>query len=142
MGLTRNKEFYTKYEYDFDVSGGAIGNINLTWVHGEPLIAGMIVKDFTIVVESTLTGSATPTITMGHAGDRDGYAIDFFADASAGSVINVGDRAGALVWDDTNDHNIFHKIASSANASPSITIASQNLTAGKFAVYFTAIMPG
>jgi hypothetical protein len=142
MGIPKNKEFYTKYEYDFAVSGGAVSSINLVWKQGEPLAAGMVIKDWTIVVETTLAGSATPTITMGDAGDTDGYAVDFYAAASAGAIINVGDRAGANVWDDTNDHNIFYKIASAANAAPSITIASQALTAGKFAVYFTSIMPG
>lgn len=141
MGIQKDHEFITKYEYDFSVSGGTAGNINLVWKYGEPLAAGMLVKDWYMVVETTLAGSATPTITLGHAGDRDGYAVDFYGDASAGAVINCGDRAGALVWDDTNDHNIFHLIASSSNANPSITIASQNLTAGKFAVYFTSIRP-
>lgn len=141
MGIQKDKEFITKYEYDFSVSGGAVSNIALVWKYGEPLASGMIVKDWYIVVETTLAGTATPTITMGDAGDRDGYAIDFYGDATAGAVINVGDRAGANVWDDTNDHNIFYKIASSSNANPSVTIASQALTAGKFAVYFTSIRP-
>lgn len=141
MGVQIGKEFITKYEYDFSVSGGAVGDIALVWKNGEPLIAGMVVKEWTIVVETTLAGTATPTVTMGHAGDRDGYAVDFYAAATAGSVINVGDRAGALVWDDTDDHNIFHKIASAANATPSISIGTQALTAGKFAVYFKSFRP-
>lgn len=143
MGIVRNKELYCKYEYDFSVTGGGTGNHNLVWKQGEPLIAGMVIKDWSIVVETALDGAATPTITLGNAGDTDGYAVDFYAAATVpGAVINVGDRAGALCWDDSNDHNIFYKIDSSSNANPTITIASQSLTAGKFAVYFTAVMPG
>jgi hypothetical protein len=142
MGVQKNKEFVTKYEYDYSVSGGAVGNINLVWKNGEPLVADMVVKSWMIVVETTLAGSATPTVTMGHAGDRDGYAVDFYAAGTAGAIINAGDRAGDLVWDDTNDHPIFHLISSSANATPSISIGTQALTAGKFAVYFTSVRPG
>jgi hypothetical protein len=142
MSAQINKEFITRYDYDYAVSGGAISNIDLVWANGEPIVSGHIIKEWMIVVETTLAGSATPTVTMGHAGDRDGYAIDFYADASAGAVINMGDRAGALVWDDTNDHNIFHKIASSSNATPSISIGTQALTAGKFSVYFKHVRAG
>ena len=141
MGYQKGVEHSFKYEYDFSVSGGAVSSIALVNKGINALESGLVIKEFLISVETTLTGAATPTITFGNVGDTDGYAVDFYAAATAGSIINVGDRAGALVWDDTNDHNIFYKIDSSANAIPTITIASQALTAGKFQVYIKAFKP-
>lgn len=141
MALQTNKDLLFKYQYDFAVSGGAVGNINLVCKSINPLESGMIIKEFTIYVTTALAGSATPTVTMGNAGDRDGYAVDFYSDATTNAVINVGDRAGALMFDDTNDHVIHYRIDSSGNVAPSITIGSQALTAGKFDVYFRAFKP-
>jgi hypothetical protein len=138
MGFPIGKELVFKYEYDFAVSGGAVSSIALVNKGINALASGLIITDFMISVETTLAGTATPTITLGNAGDTDGYAVDFFGAGAAGAVITKGDRAGALVWDDTNDHAIYYKIDSSANSIPTITIATQALTAGKFQVYFKA----
>lgn len=138
MGFPIGKELVFKYEYDFAVSGGAVSAIALVNKGMNALASGLIITDFMISIETTLAGTATPTITLGNAGDPDGYAVDFFGAGTAGAVITRGDRAGALVWDDTNDHAIYYKIDSSANAIPTITIATQALTAGKFQVYFKA----
>lgn len=138
MGYQKGKELDFVYEYDFAVSGGAVSSINLVNKGINGLESGLVITDIMVAVETTLAGSATPTITLGNVGDTDGYMIDFYAAGTAGSILNRGDRAGALVWDDTNDHPIYYKIDSSANAAPSITIASQALTAGKFKVYFKA----
>lgn len=141
MGFQKGVEHTFKYEYDFAVSGGAVSEIALVNKGMNALASGLVIKEFLISVETTLAGTATPTITLGNAGDPDGYAIDFYGAATAGSIINVGDRAGALLWDDTNDHNIFYKIDSTANAIPTITIGTQALTAGKFQVYFKCFKP-
>lgn len=141
MGFPKGKELEFKYEYDFSVSGGAVGSIALVNKGMNALESGLIIKDFLISVETTLTSGGSATVTFGHAGDTDGYAADFFADAAAGAVINLGDRAGALVWDDTNDHVIYHKLASSANAIPRIEVGTAALTAGKFQVYIKAFKP-
>jgi hypothetical protein len=141
MGFQKGKELDFVYEYDFAVSGGAVSSINLVNEGMNNLESGLIITDFTVVVETALTSGGSPTITLGNVGDTDGYMIDFYAAASAGAVLNRGDRAGALVWDDTNDHPIHYKIDSTANAAPSITVATAALTAGKFKVYFKAFKP-
>jgi hypothetical protein len=105
------------------------------------LEAGLVIKDILVYFETTLAGTATPTVTLGNAGTPAGYMVDFFGAGTAAAVINSGDRAGALVWDDTNDHSIYYKIDSSANAIPTITIGTQALTAGKFQVYFKCFKP-
>lgn len=141
MGYQRGKEIEFKYEYDFSVSGGAVGNIALV-AKGQALESGLIVKSFTVFVETALTSGGAATITMGNAGDPDGYMVDFFAAATpANAVLNVGDRAGALVWDDTNDHNIHYRIGSTADAIPTVTVGTAALTAGKFQVYFICLRP-
>lgn len=141
MGYQKGKEHNFKYEYDFSVSGGAVSSIALVNKGINALESGLVILDWTISVETTLAGAATPTITMGNVGSTAGYAANFYASATAGSIIARGYVAGALVWDDTNDHPIYYKIDSSANAIPTITIASQALTAGKFQVYIKAFKP-
>ena len=141
MGFPKVKELEFKYEYDFAVSGGAVGSIALVNKGMNALESGLIIKDFFINVETALTSGGSATVTFGHAGDTDGYLVDFFSDASLGAVINKGDRAGALVWDDTNDHAIYHKLSSAANAIPRIEVGTAALTAGKFQVYIKAVRP-
>lgn len=138
MGYPIGETLDFVYEYDFAVSGGAIGNIQLVNKRNNALAAGLVILDWTINVEAALTGGVT-TITLGNAGSTSGYAVDFFADATLGAVINRGDRAGALVWDDTNDHPIYYKISSAANAVPTVTIGGAAVTAGRFKVYIKAV---
>ena len=141
MGFQIGKELEFKYEYDFAVSGGAVSEIALINQGMNALESGLVIKDILVYFETTLAGTATPTVTLGNAGDPDGYMVDFFGAGTAAAVINSGDRAGALVWDDTNDHAIYYKIDSAANAIPTITIGTQALTAGKFQVYFKCFKP-
>lgn len=138
MGFQKYVPHTFVYEYDFARSGGAQGNINLTCLGNNALAADMIIKDWTINIETAIAGVGA-TITMGNSLDRDGYAVDFAAAATDGATINQGDRAGALVWDDTNDHPISYKLPTSAASVPSVTIGTADLTAGKFKVIFTAI---
>lgn len=141
MGFPKNTELEFRYEYDFSVSGGAQGNINLVNKGMNALESGLVITDMFIKVETALTSGGSATITAGNAGDRDGYFVDFFGAAAANAVINRGDRAGALIWDDTDDHPIYYRIGSSADAPPSITIGTADLTAGKFSVYIRAYKP-
>lgn len=141
MGYQKGKPLDFVYEYDFSVSGGAATDIVLVNKGINALEAGLVITDMFIKVETALTSGGSATVTAGDAGDRDGYFVDFFADASANAVINRGDRAGALIWDDTNDHPIYYRIASAANAIPSISVGTAALTAGKFKLYIQAYKP-
>src|SRR5574343_455309 len=141
MGFPKGQELEFHYEYDFSVSGGAVGAISLVNKGMNALEAGLVITDYLISVDTTLTSGGSATVTMGNAGDPDGYRVDFFSAATAGSVLNRGTAAGALVWDDTNDAAIDYKIGSSAYAVPKITVGTAALTAGKFQVYFKAFKP-
>jgi hypothetical protein len=142
MGYQKGTELEFCYEYDFSVSGGAAsGNIALVNKGNNALESGLVITDFSVNVEAELTSGGSAAVTMGNAGDVDGYLVDFFAAGATGAVLNRGDRAGALVWDDTNDHPIHYKIDSAANAIPTITVTTAALTAGKFKVYFKAYKP-
>lgn len=140
MGYPKGKTLDFKYEYDFAISGGAQAAIALVNKGINALEAGLVITDWYISVETTVVG-ASATVTMGNAGDPDGYCVDIKASMTAGAIINRAAVAGALVWDDTNDHPIYYKIASAADAIPTITIGTANLTAGKFQVYFKAQKP-
>ena len=138
MGYEKYKKHTFVYEYDFALDGGAIGSINLRRVQGvNELEAGLVIESFTVSIETTLAGAATPTVTLGNAGAVDGYMADIFALGTAGAIVRSGEVAGSLLWDDTNDHEISYKIDSSANAVPKITIGAQALTAGKLKVAIT-----
>jgi hypothetical protein len=128
------KEHTFVYEYDFAVEGGAVGAISLRNLGLNGLEAGLAVEDIQLRVQTALTSGGSATVTLGHVGDPDGYFVDFFSLASANATLRIGEVAGALVWDDTNDHQISHRIASAANANPTITIGTAALTAGKFQV--------
>lgn len=141
MGFAKGQDLSFHYEYDFSVSGGAVGNISLVNKGMNALEAGLVITDMHISVDTTLASGGSATITLGDASDRDGYYVDFFAAGAAGAVLNRGKAAGALLWDDTNDAAIDYKIASAANAVPSCSIGTAALTAGKFQVYFKAYKP-
>lgn len=141
MGYPIGKELSFHYEYDFSVSGGAVGSIALVNKGMNALESGLVITDFLISVDTTLASGGSATVTFGHAGDTDGYSVDFFAAGASGAVLAPGNAAGALVWDDTNDVKLYHKLASAANAIPRIQVGTAALTAGKFQVYFKAFKP-
>jgi len=132
-----------KFTYDFASQGGAIGTIDLTpQLHS--LAEGIVITGWSMYVEAAVTSGGTPTITMGNTTDPDGYAADVFAlVGSANAVVNSGSVAGALIWDDTNDHAIEYRIDSTAaNQDLKLTIATAALTAGKLVVYMDYYKPG
>lgn len=139
MGYQKFEPLQFVYEYDFAKQGGAVGDIDLAKVFNNGLSVDTVITGFTLYVETAVTGEASATLTLGNSADRDGYAVDFLAAASAGAVIRAGEQAGALLWDDTNDHEINYKPANAAAAVPSISVGTAALTAGKFKVVFDAI---
>lgn len=136
MGYPSNDEFIVKYEYDFAKDGGAIGNIPMRAdVNG--LGEGVIVKEITLVVQTALDSAGTPTVTLGNSGDADGYMADIYGLAgSDNAVVNSGSVAGALIWDDTNDHAIHYRIDGTANNQDLVlAVGTAALTAGKIDVF-------
>lgn len=136
MGYEPNKEHEFVYEYDFAVDGGAVGAIALRNLGVNGLTSGLVIEDLQVYVETALTSGGSASVTVGNAGDTDGYMVDIFALASLNAVLRAGEVAGALLWDDTNDHQISYRISSTANAAPSITVGTAALTAGKMRFVF------
>lgn len=137
MGYPRNEDFILKYDYDFSTQGGAVSSITLS-SDVNSLGEGVIVKRLRVIMKTAFTSGGTPTVTIGNTGDTDGYMADIYAlgAASADAVINSSAVAGALIWDDTNDHEIYYRIDSTANNQDLvITIGTAALTAGKFELY-------
>lgn len=136
MGYPRNEDFKVKYDYDFSVSGGAVSSITLS-SDINSLGEGVIVKRVMVVTKTALASAGSPTVTLGNTGDTDGYLADFYALANAaGAVINSSEVAGALIWDDTNDHEVWYPIDSTANNQNLVlTIGTAALTAGKLEIY-------
>ena len=118
------------FEYDFAVDGGAVSAIPLRALV-TPLTAGMFITDMYIHVETALASAGSPTATLGNT-DVDGFFADIVALAgSDNAVIRVGEVAGALLWDDTNDHEIEFLVNSADDADFTVTIGTNALTAGK-----------
>lgn len=143
MSLIKNKEHVLKYTYDFDRDGGAVGDINLT-ADVNPVPAGFVVRGISVHVDTTLTSGGSPTITFGNEDDTDGYLADVVSamGLTAGSTIREGEVAGALLWDDTNDHALEYVVPDAGAAVPSMSIGTAALTAGKLVVYIRGYLPG
>lgn len=140
MGYQKYKDLLFVYEYDFSVDGGAATNINLRPL-GQALEAGLVIKDLVVIVETAFDDAGnTATVTCGNEDDRDGYFVDFMTGAETVNFSQrVGESAGALIWDDTNDHAIAYRIPDAGAAVPSITIGTEPLTQGKAKFLFTCV---
>ena len=131
MGFPKFEQFDVMYEYDFAIDGGSIGAKTLRCLNVNPLVAGLVIEEVQVFIETTFAGTATPTCTLGITGTTAGFMADFFGVAAANTPLRNGELAGSLVWDDTNDHEISYRIPNDASAIPLMTIATQALTAGK-----------
>jgi len=138
MPKLQNEKQLARFDYDFSISGGAVSAIALT-PNITALSAGMIITDIYIYVEEALTSDGSATVTLGNT-DIDGFFADIFALAgSDNAVIRVGEVAGALMWDDTNDHMLAYRVGSDLDLNLSVGTAA--LTAGKLQVYVEFLAP-
>ncbi len=130
----RNQINSQEYVYDFSVDGGSQGAIVLhTKANKAALPLGSIVKGVTARIVTALTSGGSATLSWGNVDDVDGYSG--VTAAVAGFTANVNfngwDNAAALLWDDTNDHQIYNSIIDADDAAFSFTITTADLTAGK-----------
>ena len=138
MGLLKNEKQLAKFEYDFAVDGGAVGAIDLR-PKITSLEAGMVITDIYIYVETALASGGSATVTVGNV-DADGFFADIFALAgSDNNAIRIGEVAGALMWDDTNDHALLYRV--STDTSLALTVGTAALTAGKLQVFVEYLAP-
>ena len=145
MGQFKNAGLNVQeYVYDFAVDGGATGEIILSnKANREPIPVGAVIKAVTLKVLTTFTSDGSATLEWGNGDDPNGYSGATIAVASltAGAVFNGWDNAAALIWDDTNDHQIPVNIADAADGRVSVTIATAAMTAGKAVIMVEYLHP-
>lgn len=112
-----------KFSYDFDIQGGAQGDITLA---GEPLPKNAIVWDGVVDVITALVGSGASAAVSTSQSANDlitSAAISGAPWSTTGSkaLVPVGDAA--------------HSIKMTADRAPKLVIASADLTAGKFNLF-------
>ena len=145
MTLSKNKTFSQEYVYSFADDGGATGAISLSGKDGYPsLPEGAIVQRVFAIVETACTSSGSATLAWGNTTDPDGYHVAVaVASLTANSVHNHQDATAALLFDDTNDHEIYYRVSSTAgNQDVSCTIATAALTAGVVRFVVEGYFPG
>jgi len=138
----RNELHVQEYVYDFDVDGGLVSTIDLSAKAGySPLPSGAIVKQVSLKVVTAVVGSSS-TVACGNTTDPNGY-MEAIAEATLVDeyVTSGGGQAGALIWDDTNDHAIPFLVNSANDAVFSMDIAAGALTAGKVVFWVEYYMP-
>jgi hypothetical protein len=113
-----------KFSYDFDVSGGAVGDITLV---GTPLPDNAIIWDGVVDVITPLTavGGATAAVSTSQAANDliTAAAVAGAPWSTAGSkaIVPVGTAAASIKL--------------TANRAPKLVIATDDLTAGKFNLF-------
>ena len=145
MASGGNKRHTQEYVYDFDVDGGATGEIDLSAKAGTPVIpVGAIITGVTSKVLTTCTSGGSATVAYGNGDDPDGYSGAATAVASlvANFLTNGWDLAAALLWDDTNDHQLYVNVADADDGKFEVNIATAALTAGKIVYWVDYYFPG
>lgn len=142
--LEKGSTQYREYVWDYDVDGGATGDLALRAADGlDPALPeGCLVKDCVVVNEKALTGGTA--LTVGTVTDSDGFLADSYAQlTNLASVIRAGEKDGALLWDSTADAKKAYRVPATANSQkPALGIASTALTAGKLRVILELYNPG
>lgn len=134
-----------EFLYDFSVDGGAIGEIVLSTKGGyQSLPEGAVIQSVIAVVETACTSGGSATLSWGNSGDPDGYhAAVAVASLTGNAIFNEQDATAALLFDDTNDHQTYYRVDSTANNQNfSVSIATAALTAGKVRFAVQYLMPG
>jgi len=123
MSVLRNEKQLVRFEYDFAVDGGAIGDITLRPdVVG--LKEGMIVTDMIVRSIEALASDGSATVTVGDGTDVDAFFADQFGSLDANNDIV---RDGTLA------------LEMGAGASLTLSVGVADLTAGKLEVYAECI---
>ena len=137
MGFEKGKTLTNKYEWDFAVDGGATAAIAMRNLGYNDIVSGCHITKMTLVVETEVTSGGTPTIVIGNTTDADGYFADVKAMVFTGgkAALQQGEVAGALIWDDTNDHKIVYSPTAANDLDLNVTVGTAALTAGKLTLY-------
>lgn len=123
---TKQKLHVLRLVYDFAVSGGAIGDIDLIGLDNDEdayLPEGALVVGADMVVATECTSGGSATIALGVNADGDVIAAEAVASFTAGAIISLD-----------------AKVKASADVKPHLTIATDTLTAGKIHVYIQYLL--
>jgi len=126
-----------KYLYDFADDAGATGELVLSdKANKDSIPNGSIVTDLMLHVETAVTSGGSLTLDVGNGDDPNGYLVAVAVAAlTLNSVHRAGSTAGALIWDDTNDHYLGVHVADAADGECSQTIVAAAATAGRYGIY-------
>jgi hypothetical protein len=136
-----NMKHYQEYVYDVAVDGGAAAAYELSAKAGKSgLPAGAVVTAVMCKVVTAFGGGTS--MSWGDDVDADGYSGTAQVTAALldNAVFNGWDNAAALIWDDTNDHQIYNNIPDAASGAFNVTIAG-TMTAGKAIFVVEYYMP-
>jgi len=139
-----NKMHTQEYVYDFDVDGGAAGEIVLsTKANKKAIPVGAVITAVRSKVVTAFTSGGSATLIYGNTDDADGYsgAVIAVAGLTDNSVRNGWDNAAALLWDDTNNHMLEVAVLDADDGLVSVTIATADMTAGKMVIIVSYLMP-
>lgn len=119
--------------YDFSKDGGTFGGGNE--IDLITLAANTIVHDVWFEVETAVTSAGAATVEVGvTGGDTDGIVKQLGKAVLVADYVSVQDDKGAVLFDDTNDHDIRYKVTSETTLS--LLVGTATLTAGKIHFYF------
>ena len=123
---TKNKVQVLRLVYDFAVSGGDTGDIDLVGLDNDedaylPENAFVVGADMVVATQCTSGGSAT--IALGVNSDGDVISAEAVASFTANAIISLD-----------------AKVKATADIKPHITIATAALTAGKIHVYIQYVL--
>jgi len=132
-----------EYVYDFAVDGGTDDTkIDLSAKAGySPLPSGAVVKQVSLKVITAVVGSSS-TVIVGNTTDPNGF-MEAIAEATLIDeyVTMGGAQAGALIWDDTNDHQVPFLVNSDNDGDFQMLIGTADLTAGKIVFWVDYYLP-
>lgn len=142
-GPFRNKLHVQEYIYDFSVDGGATGTLTLSNKTGyDPLPIGAIVCNAKMWVSTACTSGGSATVDVGNGDDDNGYLTAIaVASLTANSVHSSQVEAGALLWDDTNDAELYYYVDDATTGATVFKINTAALTAGKCLVMVDYYFP-
>ena len=122
VGLGTGRRRLAVCLYDFSVDGGAVGDITL---RGDSIPSGAIITDVLIHVYTALTSGGAATVAL---------------KAESAADLNAADAISGAPWSTTGAKRgdltaTTAPVKTTASRTPTATVATAALTAGKFSVY-------
>lgn len=146
MSLRKNEYLKKEYLLDVAVDTGATAarviTLRATDPNGNALPEGFVVSKCSAIVETALSPTGGE-LTFGTTDDPNGFLDNIRAAYNAeDSIVRSGEVAGALLWDDTNDHEIDYLVPSTAGDQTVVAeVGTTGLSAGKVRFILEGYLP-